>query len=237
MTSTLIIIPTYNEINNISELIDSINTVKDSFHILFVDDNSPDGTGNFIRDLSKNNDNIYLISRKEKLGLGTAYIAGFKWAIDNNYKYVIQMDADLSHNPSDIPRMLKESETHDLVIGSRYLKGFNVVNWPLRRLLLSYFANLYVRILTGLPLNDSTGGFKCFNINVLKDIDLNKISSEGYSFQIEMNYIAWINQSSIKEISIIFTDRTVGLSKMSRKIIIEAIFMVPRIMLKRIFSV
>ena len=157
MTSTLIIIPTYNEINNISELIDSINTVKDSFHILFVDDNSPDGTGNFIRDLSKNNDNIYLISRKEKLGLGTAYIAGFKWAIDNNYKYVIQMDADLSHNPSDIPRMLKESETHDLVIGSRYLKGFNVVNWPLRRLLLSYFANLYVRILTGLPLNDSTG--------------------------------------------------------------------------------
>ena len=237
MTSTLIIIPTYNEIKNISELINSINAIKGSFHILFVDDNSPDGTGDFIRDLSKDNDNIYLISRKEKLGLGTAYIAGFKWAINNNYEYVIQMDADLSHNPSDIPEMLKESETHDLVIGSRYLKGFNVVNWPLRRLLLSYFANLYVRILTGLPLNDSTGGFKCFNINVLKNIDLDKIFSEGYSFQIEMNYIAWINQSSIKEISIIFTDRTVGLSKMSKKIIIEAIFMVPRIMLKRIFSV
>jgi len=235
--NTLVIIPTYNEVDNILELIESITTIDNKLHILFVDDNSPDGTGQLIAKASTVNTNIHLISRKEKLGLGTAYIAGFKWAINNNYDYLIQMDADLSHDPMDIPRLLNKSKKYDLVIGSRYLKGFNVVNWPLRRLLLSYFANLYARILTGLPLNDSTGGFKCFNIAVLKNIDLEKISSQGYSFQIEMNYLAWVNGANIKEISITFTDRTVGLSKMSKTIIFEAILTVPRIMLNRIFSI
>ena len=237
MNNIIVIIPTYNEINNISQLIESIENVGYNLDLLFVDDNSPDGTGDFLRQISIEHKNIHLISRKNKMGLGTAYIAGFKWAIENDYSYVIQMDADLSHNPSDIPRLLKEIDNYDLIIGSRYIKGVNVVNWPLRRLLLSYCANLYAKILTGLPINDSTGGFKCFRINTLKELDLDNVSSEGYSFQIEMNYLSWINHSKIKEISIVFTDRTVGASKMSKAIIMEAIFAVPKLMIKRIFSI
>ena len=237
MKKTLVIIPTYNEISNISELINRILDVDYSLDILFIDDNSPDGTGDFLKNISKEKGNIHLISRSGKMGLGTAYISGFKWAIANDYDYVLQMDADLSHNPSDIIELLKHIKDYDLVIGSRYLNGFNVVNWPLRRLLLSYFANLYTRILTGLPLYDSTGGFKCFQIHVLKNINLDQVVSEGYSFQIEMNYLSWIDNNKIKEISIIFTDRTVGDSKMSRKIILEAIFRVPKIMLERIFLI
>ena len=237
MSKAIVIIPTYNEINNISELIRRILESNSLLDILFIDDNSPDGTGDFLEKIAKNNNNIHIISRAGKMGLGTAYVAGFKWAIKNEYDYVLQMDADLSHDPSDIPVLLGQIKYCDLVVGSRYLDGFNVVNWPLRRLLLSYGANLYTRLLTGLPLNDSTGGFKCFRIHVLKNIDLNKISSEGYSFQIEMNYLSWINNNKIKEISIIFTDRTVGDSKMSKKIILEAVFMVPKIMFQRIFSI
>ncbi len=237
MKKTLIVIPTYNEINNISELIDKIMDDQKHSDILFVDDNSPDGTGDLLKEISKEKNNIHLLSRPGKLGLGTAYIAGFNWAIQNNYDYVLQMDADLSHNPSDISRLLESVQDCDLVIGSRYLDGFNVINWPLRRLLLSYCANLYTRILIGIPIHDSTGGFKCFKIDVLKNINLNKIVSEGYSFQIEMNYLSWINNAKIKEVSIVFTDRTVGQSKMSRRIIFEAIFIVPKIMFKRIFSI
>ena len=237
MNKNLVIIPTYNEIDNISELIDKILSLDCSLDILFIDDNSPDGTGEFLKGVSKERYNIHLISRDGKMGLGTAYISGFKWAIKNNYDYVLQMDADLSHNPADIPILLSSAKKYDLVIGSRYLDGFNVVNWPLRRLLLSYFANLYVRALIGIPLYDSTGGFKCFNTRVLRNIDLDRIASEGYSFQIEMNYESWINNFQIKEISIVFTDRTIGQSKMSKKIILEAIFMVPKIMFQRIFSI
>ena len=237
MKKTLIVIPTYNEINNISELIDKIMDDQKDSDILFVDDNSPDGTGDLLKEISEEKNNIHLLSRPGKLGLGTAYIAGFNWAIQNNYDYVLQMDADLSHNPSDISRLLESVQDCDLVIGSRYLDGFNVINWPLRRLLLSYCANLYTRILIGLPIHDSTGGFKCFKIDVLKNINLNKIVSEGYSFQIEMNYLSWINNAKIKEVSIVFTDRTVGQSKMSRRIIFEAIFIVPKIMFQRIFSI
>lgn len=237
MKKTLIVIPTYNEINNISELIDKIMDDQKHSDILFVDDNSPDGTGDLLKEISEEKNNIHLLSRPGKLGLGTAYIAGFNWAIQNNYDYVLQMDADLSHNPSDISRLLESVQDCDLVIGSRYLDGFNVINWPLRRLLLSYCANLYTRILIGLPIHDSTGGFKCFKIDVLKNINLNKIVSEGYSFQIEMNYLSWINNAKIKEVSIVFTDRTVGQSKMSRRIIFEAIFIVPKIMFQRIFSI
>ena len=237
MSKNLIIIPTYNEVNNINELIDRITSVNREIHILFVDDNSPDGTGEIINDISKNNANIQIISRPMKMGLGTAYIKGFKWAIKHEYDHVLQMDADLSHNPSDIIKLLADIKDHDLVIGSRYLDGFNVVNWPFSRLLLSYGANLYTRLLTGIPINDSTGGFKCFKIEVLKKIDLDAIVSEGYSFQIEMNYLSWINGYRIKETSIVFTDRTVGQSKMSKNIIIEAILMVPKIMFQRIFSI
>ena len=237
MNKALVVIPTYNEIDNISELINRILNIKHKLDILFVDDNSPDGTGEFIENILKSNNQIHMISRPGKMGLGTAYIEGFKWALKNNYDYILQMDADLSHNPSDINKLMESIKDCELVIGSRYLDGFNVVNWPLRRLLLSYGANLYARILIGLPINDSTGGFKCFRADVIKNIDLDKIISEGYSFQIEMNYLSWINGNRIKEVSIVFTDRTVGRSKMSKKIIIEAIFMVPKIMLQRIFSV
>ena len=237
MNKALIVIPTYNEINNISELINKIMSVSNALDILFIDDNSPDGTGVFLEQISNEKKEINLLSRPGKMGLGTAYIEGFKWAIENNYDYVLQMDADMSHDPSDIPRMLDLISENDLVIGSRYLEGFNVVNWPLRRLFLSYGANLYTRILTGLPISDSTGGFKCFRIDVLRSINLEQIVSEGYSFQIEMNYLSWVRNFKIKEISIVFTDRTVGQSKMSKKIILEAIFMVPKIMFQRIFSI
>ena len=237
MNKALIVIPTYNEINNISELIEKIMSASNALDILFIDDNSPDGTGVFLEEISNEKKEINLLSRPEKMGLGTAYIEGFKWAIENNYDYVLQMDADMSHDPSDIPRMLDFIKENDLVIGSRYLEGFNVVNWPLRRLFLSYGANLYTRILTGLPISDSTGGFKCFRIDVLRNINLEEIASEGYSFQIEMNYLSWVHNFKIKEISIVFTDRTVGQSKMSKKIILEAIFMVPKIMFQRIFSI
>lgn len=232
----LVIIPTYNERKNIIELIERISDINLNLDLLFIDDNSPDGTGEILKELSLENNSINIISRSGKLGLGTAYVVGFKWAIKKDYDYVIQMDADLSHNPLDIIRFSEEMNNSDLVIGSRYLDGFNVVNWPLRRLLLSYFANLYAKMLTGIPINDLTGGFKCFNIDVLKNIDLNKVSSEGYSFQIEMNYLAFMNNAKIKEISIIFTDRTVGESKMSKKIIFEAIFIVPKLMFKRLFG-
>ena len=237
MSKNLIIIPTYNEANNIAELIDRITSVNREIHILFVDDNSPDGTSEIIKDISKSNTNIQIISRPMKMGLGTAYIKGFKWAIEHEYDHVLQMDADLSHNPSDTTKLLADIKDYDLVIGSRYLDGFNVVNWPFSRLLLSYGANLYTRLLTGIPINDSTGGFKCFKIEVLKKINLDTIVSEGYSFQIEMNYLSWINGCRIKETSIVFTDRTVGQSKMSKNIIIEAILMVPKIMFQRIFSI
>ena len=178
-----------------------------------------------------------MIIQSSKSGLGTAYKRGFKWAIEQGYDKIIQIDADLSHNPKSIPKLIEASMEYDLVIGSRYLDGFNVVNWPFSRLLLSYGANLYTRLLTGIPINDSTGGFKCFKIEVLKKINLDTIVSEGYSFQIEMNYLSWINGCRIKETSIVFTDRTVGQSKMSKDIIIEAILMVPKIMFQRIFSI
>lgn len=235
MSKTLIVIPTYNEAENISELIKSVLRVDSSFHILFVDDSSPDGTGSIIDMFSQENQSIHLISRPGKLGLGTAYIEGFKWALARNYEFVVQMDADLSHNPKDINRLISEMDSSDVAIGSRYIDGFNVVNWPLSRLALSYGANIYAKLLIGFPIYDSTAGFKCFKSDVLREIDLNAIKSEGYSFQIEMNYFAFINNFKIKEVSIVFTDRTIGQSKMSKRIIIEAIFMVPRLMFRKIF--
>ena len=232
----LIIIPTYNESKTIEKIIRKIFSINTDYNILVVDDGSPDGTRSIVENIQEKNPNLFLLNRKEKSGLGTAYCAGFKWAIEKGYTKVVQIDADLSHNPNDIPTLIDNSNRYDLVIGSRYKSGVNVVNWPLSRLFLSYFANVYSKIITGLPIKDSTGGFKCFNINVLKSINLNKIKSSGYSFQIEMNFITWTKNYTIKEVPIIFYDRSVGESKMSRKIIFEAIYMVPLLRIKKILG-
>jgi len=237
--NALIIIPTYNENKNISKLLSKIENLnsKIKLNVLIIDDSSPDGTANTIKSLMSLNKNIYLIERESKMGLGSAYCAGFKWAIKNKYDYVIQMDADLSHNPNDIIPLLKNMDHYDVAIGSRYKTGVNVVNWPLRRLILSYFANVYARIFTGVKIHDLTGGFKCISIEAINSINLDKIKSEGYSFQIELNYLFWNNNFRIVEVPIIFYDRTVGESKMSKKIIFEAIIRVPLLRLKKIFRI
>ena len=235
--NNLVIIPTYNESKTIEKIVHRIFSINKNYNILIVDDGSPDGTRLIVEQMQKDNSGLFLLNREKKQGIGTAYCAGFKWAIDKEYEKVIQIDADLSHNPDDIPILIEQSQKYDLVIGSRYKDGINVVNWPLRRLFLSYFANVYSRIITGLPIKDSTGGFKCFNIDVLKSIDLDNIKSSGYSFQIEMNFISWVKGYNITEIPIIFCDRTIGESKMSRKIIFEAIYMVPLLRIKKLFGV
>ncbi len=225
---SLVIIPTYNELENITSLLpDILSRYKNTeLDILIVDDNSLDGTGNFVEDFSKTDTRVKLIKRTEKQGLGTAYIAGFKYALENGYDYIFEMDADYSHDPKEIKNFLKAIKKYDLVLGSRYVNGVNVVNWPMRRLLLSYFANRYTRIITGLPVCDATGGFKCFRRKVLETIDLNKIKSNGYTFQIEMTFKAWKKGFEIAEIPITFIDRTAGHSKMSKRIVHEAMFMV-----------
>lgn len=235
---TIVIIPTYNEVENITELIPDILTRYKhlDLDILIVDDNSPDGTGRFVEELTKTNPRVKLISREAKLGLGSAYIAGFRYALKNNYDYIFEMDADYSHSPKEIKNFLKAIKKYDLVLGSRYVKGVNVVNWPMKRLLLSFLANHYTRIITGLPVFDATGGFKCFRRKVLEAIDLNKIKSNGYTFQIEMTFKAWKKGFSIGEIPIIFIDRTAGQSKMSRKIVREAIFMVWKLRIRSMFG-
>ena len=235
---TLVIIPTFDEVENIKELIPEILTRYKNLDldILVVDDNSPDGTGKFVADLSKSERRVKLISRAGKLGLGSAYIEGFKYALKNKYEYIFEMDADYSHSPKEIKNFLRTIKNYDLVLGSRYVKGVNVVNWPIKRLLLSFFANQYTRIITGLPVFDATGGFKCFRRKVLESIDLNKIKSNGYTFQIEMTFKAWKKGFSIGEIPIIFIDRTAGQSKMSKKIVREAIFMVWKLRIRSMFG-
>ena len=226
----LIIVPTYNEKENIEGIIDAVLAQGDDIEILVVDDNSPDGTGEIVDRLAAAEPRIHAIHREEKLGLGSAYIAGFKWALANtDTQFVFEMDADFSHDPDAIPELLEKAKDYDLVIGSRYLHGITVINWPLSRLILSYGANTYTHIVTGLPLKDSTGGFKCFRRETLEQLPLDTIRSDGYSFQIEMNFFCWKKKLRIVEIPIIFTDRRVGISKMSRKIIWEAAFMVWRL--------
>lgn len=233
MTKALIITPTYNERENIETLLARIHEVAPDAHILVVDDNSPDGTGEYVAQRNSSEDWIHLIRREGKLGLGTAYCTGFKWALENSYDAIIQMDADLSHNPEKIPVLLRQLQDADLVIGSRYIKGVNVVNWPLSRLILSWCANIYAKIITGVPVWDLTGGFKCWRREVLANLDIDTIRSEGYSFQIETTYRAYHLGYQIKEVPIIFVDRTEGASKMSKKIIYEAVWMVPRLRLSR----
>ncbi|MBS3741038.1 MAG: polyprenol monophosphomannose synthase [Candidatus Cloacimonetes bacterium] len=222
----LVIIPTYNESENIAQIVPEILQQDKIFEVLVVDDNSPDGTADIVKDMKNNNGRIHLIEREGKLGLGSAYIRGFKYALANNYDFIFEMDADFSHNPKDLTSFLVAIKEADLVIGSRYCKGINVVNWPFKRLLLSFFAAKYVRLITGMPINDPTGGFKCFRRKILEEIDLDKIMSDGYSFQIEMNYKAWKKGFKIVEIPIVFVERRSGSSKMSKAIVREAIFVV-----------
>ena len=222
----MVVIPTYNERDNIERLTEEILGSGLDVHILIVDDNSPDGTGEIADDLAKRHSAVHVIHREDKLGLGSAYVTGFGYALDAGADYVIQMDADFSHDPAMIPEFLKMAEEADVVVGSRYLNGVSVVNWPIRRLILSYLANIYTRAVTGLRISDCTGGYKCFNRKVLEAIDLGSISSDGYSFQIEMNFRCTEKGFKMVEIPIIFIDRHAGSSKMSKKIVREAVLMV-----------
>ena len=234
---SIVIIPTYDELNNIKKLVPEILNLYDDLDILIVDDNSPDGTGEYVKTLSLTNSRVKIIEREGKLGLGTAYVAGYRYMLTNGYDVAFQMDADYSHDPREIANFKKYIDKYDLIIGSRYIQGVNVINWPMRRLLLSYFANYYTKIITGLPLKDSTGGFKCFKRKVLEAIDLNHIKSNGYAFQIEMNYKAWIKGFKLKEVSIIFMDRVAGTSKMSKKIVREAIFRVWKLRFRKTLGI
>jgi dolichol-phosphate mannosyltransferase len=232
----LIIIPTYNELENLPRLLPEVLSKDEGLEVLVVDDNSPDGTADFVENESQKNNRIHLIRRSSKQGLGTAYIEGFKFALQNGYQLIFEMDADFSHDPDELPRFIEEINTADVVLGSRYKNGVNVINWPMRRLLLSWFANWYTRVITGLPVHDATGGFKCFKREVLESIDLDKVKSNGYAFQIEMNYKAWKKGFKIKEIPIIFMDRIKGKSKMSKKIVREAVTMVWKLRFKSLFG-
>ena len=234
--TTLVISPTYNECKNVQSLIELILGKHPEFHLLIVDDSSPDGTANKVKELQADYSNLHLEERPAKDGLGTAYIYGFKWAIEREYDRIVQIDADLSHDPNDVPHLVNLLDEHDLIVGSRYVEGVSVVNWPIRRLILSYGANLYSRIITGMPIKDSTGGFKAWRREVLEELDLNAVRSQGYSFQIEMNFRTWCKGFRIKEVPIIFVDRTIGESKMSKNIVYEAIFMVWRLRIWKYFN-
>lgn len=226
-SKSLIIIPTYNERENVNAIIDAILNLDDDFNLLIVDDNSPDGTADIVRGLqNRYQGRLHLESRKGKLGLGTAYIFGFKWALKRDYNFIFEMDADFSHDPNDLPKLLKAcSENNaDLAIGSRYSNGVNVVNWPMSRVLLSYFASKYVRLITRMPIHDTTAGFKCYRRSVLEAIDFHKIRFTGYAFQIEMKFRSWKQGFKLQEVPVIFTDRKLGESKMSSGIIREAVF-------------
>lgn len=237
MKRSLVVIPTYNEAENIEKLINRILSQGVSgLDILIVDDNSPDGTDQIVDRMSKHEPEVFLLKRSHKQGLGTAYVAGFKYAISHHYDYIFEMDADFSHDPDEIHNFLEKIEEYDLVIGSRYIRGVNVINWPLTRLILSLGANKYTKVITGLPINDCTGGYKCFRREVLENIDLDKIHSDGYSFQIEMNFKAWKKGFRLCEIPIIFTDRFAGSSKMSKRIIREAVWMVWRLKIMSIMG-
>ena len=232
---TLVIIPTYNEAENIGIVIPRVLNSCPGSEILVVDDNSPDGTSRIVDDISRNDTRVHLLSRKDKGGLGTAYVAGFRYAIDNGYDYVMEMDADSSHEPSEIPKFQQALMNHaDVAVGSRYAYGVSVLNWPMKRLLLSYGGNIFARVVTGVPVNDMTSGFKAFKIDVLKSINLNSIRSNGYAFQVEMNVRAYRRGFKIVEVPIVFTERRVGKSKMSRKIVLEGVKIVLMLGLGRI---
>lgn len=231
---SIVIIPTYNEIDNINKMLNCLHSKYPELSILIIDDGSPDKTAQEVKNFNK--DNLFLIERSGKLGLGTAYIEGFKFAIEKKFDYIFEMDCDFSHNPDDLPLLLDASLSNDLVIGSRYIDGIRIINWPFRRLLLSYFASLYTRFITGSPLLDATGGFKCFKRSTLESLDLNNIMSNGYSFQFEVNFKVWSKGLSVKEVPIIFTERRDGESKMDGSIVFEAVFSVIKLRLLKLFG-
>jgi dolichol-phosphate mannosyltransferase len=233
----LVVIPTYNEASNLPTLVPQVLAQDPRLEILVVDDNSPDGTGPLAEALASANPRVHVLHREAKLGLGTAYLTGFRWALERGYEYVFEMDADFSHDPAHLPEFLRAAAGADLVLGSRYLGGkVTVVNWPIGRLMLSYWANVYARWVTGLRIWDLTGGFKCFHRRVLEALDLSQVRSNGYAFQIEMSVRAWRNGFRLAEVPIVFVDRTVGQSKMNRKIVREAIWIVPRLRLMAWFG-
>lgn len=236
---TLVIIPTYNEANNISELINQVLNQDEGIDLLIVDDGSPDGTADLIKEAqNKFGARLHLIERSGKLGLGTAYVEGFKYGLDREYSYICEMDADFSHNPEDLSKLISEvkSGNADLAVGSRYANGISIINWPLSRLILSYTANLYARFVTGLPIFDTTAGFKCIHRKVLEDISVEKIRSNGYAFQIELHFRAWQSGFLLKEVAIIFREREEGVSKMSKSIVWEAIWRVWTLKIQSIFG-
>ena len=238
MSDSLIIIPTYNEKENIEKIIRNVFSLEKLFHILIVDDGSPDGTSGIVKKLQREfSTQLYIEDRTGKLGLGTAYIHGFKWALNKTYKFIFEMDADFSHNPDDLIRLYKANTTDggQLAIGSRYVNGVNIVNWPMSRLLMSFFASKYVKLITGMPIHDSTAGFKCYKREVLETINLNKIQFVGYAFQIEMKFKAWKYGFNIIEVPVIFTDRREGTSKMSSSIFMEAVLGVLQMKIKSFF--
>lgn len=235
MDKILIIIPTYNERENVQKIAASIFTVLPEAHVLFVDDNSPDGTGGIVDAIASQDGRVNVLHKQDKQGLGRAYIAGFKWALERDFAFIFEMDADLSHNPEEIQHFITCASTSDLVLGSRYLHGIRIINWPLNRLILSKSASLYVRLLTGMPFTDPTSGYKCFRRKVLEAIDLDTIRSNGYSFQIEMTFSAWKLGFRIAEIPITFEDRRSGYSKMNSAIVREALWMVVRLCFRSLF--
>ena len=237
MSDSLVIIPTYNEKENIRKMIEKVFSLSKNFDLLIVEDNSPDGTGDIIKEMMPQYpDRLFILERKGKLGLGTAYIDGFRWALSKGYEYIFEMDCDFSHNPDDLIRLYNACKVDgaDVSIGSRYIKGVNVVNWPMGRVLMSYGASMYVRFILGMPIADTTAGFKCYTAKVLRTIDLSSVKFMGYAFQIEMKYTAWRLGFRIVEVPIIFTDRTEGTSKMSSKIFKEAFLGVMSLRFKKI---
>jgi dolichol-phosphate mannosyltransferase len=234
---TLIIIPTFNEIDNIERMITTLFDLHKKVSLLIIEDGSPDGTADVVKRLQKiYSDKLHMIQRTGKLGLGTAYVTGFKWALERDYEFVFEMDCDFSHDPAQVPELLKAAQENDLVIGSRYIDGIRIINWPFRRLLLSYLASIYSRFVTGIPVFDTTGGFKCFTRKALQSLNLDNILSTGYIFQLELNYKIWASGQSVKEVPIIFYERRDGESKMAGGIIFEALFAVLRLRVMKTFG-
>jgi len=232
----LVIVPTYNEAENVPQLVPRILEQDPGLEVLVVDDNSTDGTGRVVDDMMKTESRLHCLHRPGKMGLGTAYVDGFRYALERDYEVVFEMDADFSHDPDSLPAFLEAIRDTDLVIGSRYLNGVTVVNWPLSRLILSYGANLYTRIITWMPVKDATGGFKCFRRTTLEKLDLSRVHSDGYGFQIEMNFKVWRKGLRVREIPILFVDRRVGISKMNRRIIWEAMWLVWKLRVQDLFG-
>ncbi len=236
LDKAVVIIPTYNEIANIEKMLETLDRLHPALNVLIIDDGSPDGTAQIIKSFQQKKNNLFLIERTGKLGLGTAYIRGFKWALEKNFEAVVTMDCDFSHDPEAIPEFTQKLGDYDLAVGSRYVGGIRIMNWPMQRLLLSYFASIYAKVITGIPFSDSTGGFNGYSRKALQSLNLDKVFSIGYAFQIELKYKVWSQGLPCLEIPITFWERTVGKSKMSRKIILEAVINVFRLRFKKIMG-